>query len=357
MEPLESYHNWNSNALKLFSDMKTTMQSPIHHAEGNVYLHTQMVIAEVEKVSSSKIMLYTGLLHDIAKPLTTIWDEEVKDWRSPRHAKLGEQVAREILWKDFSFEDREEIAALIRYHGLPIWFESKPNVDKAVIEASLRCKLSELATFAECDFRGRICSDLEESLFKIEFFKERAEQLDCLDKPFEFTSNWSRLNYLKKEDAYHSAPIWEPEGSWVTVMCGMPGSGKNTWVEKNWSGPIVEMDAIRKRLKISPLDKDAQGEVIQAADEELRVSLRKKEDVLWNATNLTKQQREKVIDLALQYRAKIRIVYVDCPIEEVLQRNKEREEDKQIKTSIIERMYKKLEVPTIAECHELIVIK
>ncbi len=38
-------------------------------------------------------------------------------------------------------------------------------------------------------------------------------------------------------------------------------------------------------------------------------------------------------------------------------RNKEREEDKMIPVRAIEKMYRKLEMPTIAECHELIVIK
>ena len=139
-------------------------------------------------------------------------------------------------------------------------------------------------------------------------------------------------------------------------MCGMVGSGKNTWIEKNWKGNIVELDSIRKKHKISPRDKDAQGFVAQEAKEELRVSLRKKEDVIWNATNLTVQQRSIIIDLALQYKSKIKIVYIDCSIDEVTARNKEREEDKQIPIRAIEKMYRKLEVPTIAECHKLEII-
>lgn len=360
MKSLESYHNWDSKVLPMIANLKITPQSEIHHAEGDVYVHTQMVVSEVEKIlsqfpeRSQKLLLYTALLHDIAKPMTTIWEEG--DWRSPGHAKLGEAIAREILWKDFSMEDREEVASLIRFHGLPIWFADKQDVDMAVIGASLRCNLNELATFAQCDFRGRICNDLEDSIFKIELFKEKAQDLNCLNNPYQFTSDWARLHYFKNGE-YPGKEIWEPEGAWCVVMCGMPGSGKNTWVERNWSGNIVEMDSIRKKHKISPRDKDAQGFVHQEAKEELRVSLRKKEDVLWNATNLTVQQRSIIIDLALQYKAKIKIVYVDCSMDLALIRNKEREEDKMIPVRAIEKMYRKLEMPTIAECHELIVIK
>ncbi len=360
MKSLELYHNWNDSALQLFSEMKSTKQSSIHHAEGDVYIHTQMVVSEVEKITnqfserSEKLLLYTALLHDIAKPMTTVWEDE--DWRSPGHAKLGEAIAREILWKDFSFEDREEIVALIRFHGLPIWFQEKHDTDMAVIGASLRCNINELATFAQCDFRGRICKDLEATLFKIELFKEKAEELGCLSESYKFTSDWARLHYFKNGE-YPGKEIWEPEGAWCVVMCGMPGSGKNTWVERNWSGNIIELDSIRKKHKISPRDKDAQGFVAQEAKEELRVALRKKENVLWNATNLTVQQRSIIIDLAMQYKAKIKIVYVDCSKDEALIRNKIREEDKQIPVKAIEKMYRKLEVPTIAECHELVVIK
>lgn len=359
MKSIESYWDWDSEALSMIADLRKTPQSKKHHAEGDVYVHTQMVLSEVEKAyerfsdRTKTNLLLTACLHDIAKPMTTVWKDG--DWRSPKHSKLGEKISREILWNSIDYCNREEIASMIKYHGLPIWFQDKRNPEMSVIEASLRCSNEELALFAECDFRGRICDDLDESLFKIELYREKAQELDCFNSPYKFTSDWARLHYFRN-GGYPGKEIWEPEGGWVTIMCGLPGSGKNTWIENNYDGPIIELDAIRKKHKIKWGDKDAQGYVFQEAKEELKAKLRKKQDVLWNGTNMTELQRKIIRDTALDYNSKVRIVYVDCSVEQALDQNRKREEDKRVKDSVIEKYSQKMELPNLTECHELIVI-
>ena len=88
MDKLELYHPWNLEALSLFEMMHSTNQSPIHHAEGNVYIHTQMVVEEVKKNFglTAESLMYTAHLHDIAKPLTTTI--EVTHVRGNQHCKL-----------------------------------------------------------------------------------------------------------------------------------------------------------------------------------------------------------------------------------------------------------------------------
>lgn len=364
MRELETYHKFNQNVLSLFERLKITEQSPIHHKEGCVYKHVQLVISELEKIKDRfseetyTRLLYTSLFHDIAKPETTevVWEKRVRDVISPGHAKLGEKMFRELMWDEFVFEDREEIAKLIRYHGLPLFFEDKENPDMAIIKSSIGCKNIELSDFAEIDFKGRICEDLDSCLFKIELFRERATELGCIDKPYQFTSDWARLHYFKNGE-YPGKEIWEPEGAWCTILSGVAGSGKNEWINKNYHGSIIELDQIRKKHKISPKDKNAQGFVAQEAKEMLRENLRKKQDVIWNATNLTVLQRASIIDLALQYKSKIRIVYIDCSLNKALKQNKQREEYKQIPEKAIEKMFKKMEIPDLTECHELVIVK
>lgn len=85
--------------------------------------------------------------------------------------------------------------------------------------------------------------------------------------------------------------------------------------------------------------------------------MRRKQDVLWNATNMTQLQRTTIADIALQYKTKIKIVYVDCSVPEAIRRNSKREEEKRVKNQVIERYSRKMEIPDLTECHMLQVIK
>lgn len=361
LKPLESYWKWNPETLNRISNLKGCLQSKIHHAEGDVYVHTQMVVSEMEKVTNfhskeqTETLMLAAILHDIAKPDTTVMDEISKDWTSPGHAKLGEKLVRELLFNQVDFYKREEIASLVRFHGLPIWCEEKENPDMALIKASLKCNIRELALLAECDFKGRICKDLDDMLLRIEMFLERADNLNCVDGSYEFTSEWARMHYFTN-GGYPGKEIWEPKGGWLTIMCGLPGSGKNSWLRKNHSGKIVELDSIRKELKIPHSDKDGQGTIIQTAKERIKESLRKKEDVAWNATSLTEMQRAPIVELGMTYGSKVRIVYVDCDANKSILRNKERPEKEMVPEKSIIKMYRKFEMPSLSECHKLEII-
>jgi putative nucleotidyltransferase with HDIG domain len=354
LKPLESYYNFDKEVLKAFEKLKQTPQSKIHHAEGNVYLHTSMVLSEVEKIQNKynekdfQTLIYTALFHDIAKPQTTIFEDG--DYHAPGHAKLGERIFRELMWQQFNLNQREEIAALIRFHGLPKWFSDKENPEMAVIGASLRCNLAQLADFSDCDFKGRICKDLDEQLFQIELFREMANELGCLNSSYNFTSDWARLHYFKK-GGYCGKEIWEPTGPWFVVLAGLPGSGKNTWIKNNWSGNIVELDVIRKKEKISANDKKGQGKILQEAKERAKQFLRKKESFVWNATNINKQRRDPILGMIHDYRMKSHIVYIETSKEKLLEQNKNRKNKVPIR--VIDKMSSKWEPPTLLECHKL----
>lgn len=67
---------------------------------------------------------------------------------------------------------------------------------------------------------------------------------------------------------------------------------------------MVSLDVIRKELKVKPTDN--QGIVIQTAQEQAKKFLRARKEFAWNATNLTKDIRQRQISLFEGYGAKVR---------------------------------------------------
>ncbi len=76
--------------------MAATPQDPVHHAEGNVAVHTQMVLAALQEMpeyaaldeQSREVLWAAALLHDVEKRSTTVTGEEGRI-SSPGHAKKG----------------------------------------------------------------------------------------------------------------------------------------------------------------------------------------------------------------------------------------------------------------------------
>ena len=99
---------------------------------------------------------------------------------------------------------------------------------------------------------------------------------------------------------------------------------------------------------------DDQGEVIQTAREQCREYLRAGRNFAFNATNTTSLTRKRWIDLFADYSARIAIVYVEPPLQTVLEQNKQRPHP--VPGSVISRLMEGLEPPTITECHSLVSI-
>jgi len=94
---------------------------------------------------------------------------------------------------------REQIAALIRYHGLPLLFMEKPDPDHAVIKASTCVNMKWLYLVAKADLLGRVCKDQAMLIQKIEYFREYAIELGCYEKAMVFQNSYSRYLYLNEQ--------------------------------------------------------------------------------------------------------------------------------------------------------------
>ncbi|MBP3958155.1 AAA family ATPase [Gemmata sp. G18] len=337
-------------------------QDPIFHAEGDVLTHLGMVLTELAALPAFRALteqdrhiVFAGtLLHDISKPECTRIEDDGRV-RSPGHAVKGVYKARRILTDDEAFaplgtpfEIREQILALVRWHGLPANYLDKPDPQRAVILTGLTTRMDLLTILAEADHRGRIVKKADDTMTRIELFRDFCEECESWDGPRAFANDVSRFHYFRTPSEHPTLHLFDDSKCEVTVLSGLPGSGKDTWVSERADGhEVISLDDIRRELDVEPGDN--QSAVVAAAYDRAKVLLRRSESFVWNATNVSRMLRGKVIDLSAAYKARIRVVYLEPPIPSIRSRNTGR--TKRVPERVWERLFDKLDVPTPAECH------
>ncbi len=349
-DAIHARHTW-------LRPLQKTPQNPVYHGEGDVLEHTKLVTGAL--VSSQEwrsldptarsVLFAAALLHDIGKPAKTVTEDDGRI-TSKGHASAGARIAQRILMLETDFvvpwNQRCAIVALVRHHGLPLWFLERSDPSRAVIEASLRVRPDWIALLAESDARGRICQDRDELVGRVGWFREFCTERECLTGPYPFASDHSRFVYCRtpgRDPAYHA---FDDTKSRVVMLSGLPGSGKDTYAAQEYAGwPSVTLDDLRRELNVSWTDN--QGPVFQLARERARILLRENANFVWNATNLTRSVRDPLIGLFTDYGARVEIVYIEPSLETILAQNRDR--DAVVKERVILDMLARLEVPDLTE--------
>lgn len=350
-------NNFNFNEiLKLFPEIKELEnidQNPKYHKEGNVLIHTRNVCNGIVNLdewkdlsNNEKFILYiAGAFHDIGKLVCTkVEDGEIV---SPKHAVIGTKIFRELIYKNYGekynidFNTRESIANLIRYHGLPLLFMDKHDIDYEVIKASECVDMKLLYLLAKADLLGRECSDKADLISNIDCFKEYAIELGCYYNKKEFANSYSRFLYLNNNSIWHRDEVFDSRKFKVIVMVGIPLSGKDSFIEEHYKElPVISLDNIRDELKISP--KEGSKKIVTIAKERAKKLLRKKQSFVWNATNIMKDTRKSLCKLFSDYGAAVEYVYVEVPYSEILERYEKR--DRVVPMKVIDKMIKKMDM-------------
>ncbi len=337
--------------------MEGCPQDATHHAEGDVLVHTRMVVEALTSLPAwrelpqpeREIVFTAALLHDVAKPDCT----RVEDGRitSRGHSKRGAIKARTLLWgMDVPFEAREQIAALIRFHQIPFFLIDKPDGRRTLYEVSQSARCDLLALVAEADARGRVCADSQKLLDNISLFRQYAEEHECLKGPRQFPNDHSRFLYFRREGRDPDYPAYDDTVCEVVLMSGLPGAGKDFWVAENMPDlPVISLDALRREMKISPTEN--QGPLVSRAREKAREHLRRKQSFVWNATNISRQMRELSVNLFAAYNARVRVVYVEAPEARLFAQNRERADS--VPAEVIRKLTARWEVPDLTEAHRV----
>jgi hypothetical protein len=150
-------------------EMASCNQDAQWHAEDDVWTHTRMVCAELERLAdwpsldraTQLKLLFTALFDDAGKPATTLIEPITGRTRSPKHALVGTENARRALRElECDLVTREEIAALVRFHGRPPFLLEKEQPEHEVISLSWIVNNRLLYLFALADTRGRQAKEL-----------------------------------------------------------------------------------------------------------------------------------------------------------------------------------------------------
>jgi poly(A) polymerase len=111
--------------------MKGVEQPPEYHPEGDVWVHTLLLLEQLEKPTAELAM--GALLHDVGKPPTFHVAERI---RFDGHVEAGVAIARNILERlRFSTAQTDQILALVANH---MRFKDAPNMRISTLKRFLR---------------------------------------------------------------------------------------------------------------------------------------------------------------------------------------------------------------------------
>ena len=307
----------------LLAPLRGAPHDPVHHAEGDPLTHTALVVEALVALPGfralgprSRLSLaLAALLHDVAKPETAVVDGGRVS--HPNHAPRGARRARAALYAaGLEASVREAAASLCARHMQPHHaLASRPD-DVALLRwaagASLEVPLELLLQLCEADTLGRrtMTADGPAAPTSAEgalLLREFAREHDLLERPFPFPDASTRLACCRDRARDPRYTVNEPErGPLVTVLSGLPGSGKSTRARELEAAGAARASV--EDLMDAGLDR---GTAVQRAKETLRQALRDGRDAVWDATMLTRQIRRSVVSLAEDYGARTRILAIE----------------------------------------------
>ncbi|KIG11968.1 hypothetical protein DB30_02233 [Enhygromyxa salina] len=375
-------------------ELEATPQDPGWHAEGNVFIHTGMVLDELYELLATRARGISGhrrtalilgaALHDIAKPATTK-EMEIQGIRriaAPRHEMRGRSELVPLLMSfDLEWRTVELVLDLVGYHVTPKFLVVK-NRDRGAYLRLAQSADPELLYWLElADMLGRRCADQAQQVEHIEMFAMFARDYGAWRRFGDEAPRWRALF----RDALAPLPpttrdvsygqfladlcgglITQPEEGLarsyryrepfpeLVVTVGPSGSGKSTWVERHLGDhDRISLDEIRAELGDRG-DQSQNAKVRKLARDRLREALRRKAKVVWDATSLRRDFRDAVTNLARDYGALVTLVCFPRSTRDYQRRNLARTTP--VPAGIVARQLATMEWPEAAEAHRALVI-
>jgi predicted kinase len=379
----------------LLGELAATQQDPVWHGEGNVGIHTAMVLEEIRRsltgaahsAETALTLQLAAVFHDIGKPLTTRWKEPAAGGParlvSPRHAEAGrDYLCLRLAALELPWELERTVLALTALHHHPRRLVADDAPPARWRQLAAACPPRLLFELEQADLRGRVCEDLGAQLEIMELFRMRCAELDLWDEPDpwkdwrrEIDSAFAGRSPAFRRHAFEFAVLDAAEGliqsveegiarAWqlkdpapeFNMLWGPSGSGKSEWILRHGhaAAAIVSLDEIRAVLCGKREDQSMNGQVLQAARDQVKQLLRQGKSVIFDATNLRRELRAPLLALAAAYGARTVITALRTPMAELETRNRQRPHP--VPSSVLERQCSRLEWPEPGEAHSVAVV-
>ncbi len=175
--------------LKQFPELEALIgveQEKKWHPEGDVWVHTMMVVDAMAKLKTGEekrdlMLMYAALCHDFGKPSTT----EVIEGRirSLGHERAGIAPTESFMARLTNEQDFiEKIVPLVDYHLSPSQFYHDKSSKAAVRRLSTKVTIEDLVIVAKADFLGRTTEEAKKGDYPAgAWLLERAKELDVVN--------------------------------------------------------------------------------------------------------------------------------------------------------------------------------
>lgn len=187
----------NANLIRFFPQiehLKGTPQSKEYHPEGDVWIHTLMVLDQAAKLRTGNatddlVLMFSALCHDFGKPLVTKKDETGR-LRAIGHEHAGVLPTKLFLEKLQASKDLSiKVSALVDQHLCPLIYtknKAKDGTYRKLARTLFAAKTSMemLSKLARADHLGRTTTEaLAGQCPDVDAFIQKCAELDILCAP------------------------------------------------------------------------------------------------------------------------------------------------------------------------------
>ena len=134
----------------------------------------------------------------------------------------------------------------------------------------------------------------------------------------------------------------------LKIMCGLPRSGKSSWIENNKTNEVVlSADNLRYLVYNQRFWNDGEPLMWSLHSVILKMLLQQGNDIIIDETNTTPKRRQPIIKIAKDHGYTVECVYITTPKEACLERAIKLNDD--IIQPVIERMSNEFIEPDVSE--------